>query len=328
MSMTPIVPAPLRSPAPALSPPARAARPLSERPGASLVCAVCGLGGRRAVAEVGDVSCNVRAHASEHFRLWRCAGCGSIHAWDEVDLAHYYAGYPFFDLPMDWRLRIAYREQLRRLEAAGLRHSHHILDYGCGAGAFLDYLRECGYSQVTGYDGYSARFADEAVLRARYDCVLSQDVLEHVAEPQSLLDRFHHLTKPGGLIAIGTPNASAIDLSRSEDYRHALHAPYHRHIFSKQALLDAGAQRRWTLVQYYPTQYANTPVPFLNSRFYLFFMRTLDDTLDCLIEQPPRLGPCLAQLPSALFWGMCGSYRAEETDVMAIFRRRGSRASG
>jgi hypothetical protein len=75
-------------------------------------------------------------------------------------------------------------------------------------------------------------------------------------------------------------------------------------------------------VQYYPTQYANTAVPFLNSPFYLFFMRTLDDTLDCLIEQPPRIGPCLARLPSAMFWGMCGSYRAEETDVMAVFRRR------
>jgi SAM-dependent methyltransferase len=295
--------------------------PLSALPATGLACAVCGVGGRHAVAEVGDVSSNVRAHASERFRLWRCAGCGSIHAQDEVDLAHYYAGYPFFDLPMDWRLRVAYGEQLRRLEAAGLRHSHRILDYGCGAGAFLDYLRECGYANVTGYDGYSPRFASEAVLRERYDCVLSQDVLEHVAEPQSLLDRFHHLAKPGGLIAIGTPNASAIDLSRADDYRHALHAPYHRHIFSKKALLAAGAERRWSLVQYYPTQYANTAVPFLNSRFYLFFMRTLDDTLDCLIEQPPRIGPCLARLPSALFWGVCGSYGAEETDVMAIFRK-------
>ena len=75
-------------------------------------------------------------------------------------------------------------------------------------------------------------------------------------------------------------------------------------------------------MQYHATQYANTRVPFLNSPFYLFFMRTLDDTLDCLLEQPPQIGPLLSRLPEALFWGMCGSYRAEETDVMAIFRRR------
>lgn len=291
-------------------------------PATSVVCAVCGARGNPAVVEVADVSSNVRAYASEQFGLWRCKGCGSIHARDEVDLAHYYENYPFFDLPTDWRLRVAYREQLRRLEAAGLRHGQRVLDYGCGSGAFARYLRECGYTDVTGYDGYNPRFAHDAVLSERYDCVLSQDVLEHVADPQALLDRFHELARPGGLIAIGTPNASAIDLSRAEDYRHALHAPYHRHIFSKQALMAAGVERRWSLVQYYPTQYANTAVPFLNSRFYLFFMRTLDDTLDCLIEQPPRLGPCLAQLPAALFWGMCGSYGAEETDVMAVFRRR------
>jgi SAM-dependent methyltransferase len=283
-------------------------------------CVVCGAAGSSVVAEWSQVSSNVRAFAKELFRLWRCAGCGAIHAADEVDLAHYYAGYPFFRLPLDWRLRTLYAEQLRRLEAAHLERRHRILDYGCGSGNFVRYLESCGYLNVAGFDRYSARFADESVLRREYDCVLSQDVLEHVAEPQSLLDEFHHLTRKGGIIAIGTPNASAIDLTRPENYRHALHAPYHRHIFSTSALLASGARRRWSLVQYYPTQYANTLTPFLNSRFYLFFMRALDDTLDCLLEPPP-LGPLFARLPAALYWGICGASQAEATDVMAVFRK-------
>src|SRR5690606_3905027 len=195
---------PARAPAPPLAPQRPRPAPRGEP---SPVCAVCGAGGAEAVAETSAVRSNVRAHASERFRLWRCAGCGSIHARDEVDLARYYAGYPFFDLPTDWRLRVTHREQLRRLEAAGLRRGDRILDYGGGSGAFVRHLRECGYAGAAGYDGYSPRFADPALLDARYDCVLSQDVLEHVPEPQSLLDRFHHLARPGGLIAIGTPNA-------------------------------------------------------------------------------------------------------------------------
>ncbi len=285
-------------------------------------CPVCGAVGGGAVGETCEVTSNVRAFTEERFRLWRCARCRSIHARDEVDLAHYYSRYPFFDLPLDWRLRFAYEEQLRRLEAAGLKHDDRILDYGCGGGAFLCYLTEKGYPNVAGFDAYNPQFSSDAVLRGRYDCVLSQDVLEHVADPRALLDRYHELTRPGGLIAIGTPNASAIDLGRAEEYRHTLHAPYHRHIFSRAALLGAGVERCWSLVHYYATQYANTRVPFLNSPFYLFFMRTQDDTLDCLLEQPPQIGPLLGQLPAALFWGMCGSYRAEETDVMAVFRRR------
>lgn len=288
--------------------------------GGELTCTVCSAAGRSVVAERALVASNVRAFASEQFHVWRCAGCGSIHARDEADLARYYAGYPFLELPLDWRLRAAYDEQLRRLEAAGLRHEEPVLDYGCGSGAFLRHLAASGYTRATGYDGYNRSFDDRARLERRYACVLAQDVLEHVAEPQALLDHFHDLVEPGGLIAIGTPNASAIDLRRADAYRHTLHAPYHRHIFSMGALVRSGERRGWSLVGQHATQYANTLVPFLNSSFYLFFMRTLDDTLDCLFE-PPRIGPTLRRLPEALYWGLCGAYAAEATDIMVIFRR-------
>jgi SAM-dependent methyltransferase len=282
-------------------------------------CVGCAAQGAAIVSETRAVTSNVRAFAHERFWVWRCGVCRSIHARDEVDLGHYYARYPFFELPLDWRMRAAYAEQRRRLEAAGLRHGERILDYGCGSGAFVRYLRSCGYD-AEGYDGYNPRFADRSLLERRYACVVSQDVLEHVPDPGGLLDRFARLAAPGGLVAIGTPNANAIDLQRAERYRHTLHAPYHRHIFSRAALTAAGERRGWVLQKYYPTQYANTLVPFLNSRFYLFFMGTLDDTLDCLLEQPPRFGPCLARWPAALAWGLCGAYHAEETDVMAMFR--------
>jgi len=191
--------------------------------------------------------------------------------------------------------------------------------------AFVAYLQRSGYHRAVGLDEYNPRFAAKALLTRRYDCVLSQDVLEHVPDPQALLDLFDRLAAPGAIIAVGTPNASAIDLARAEHYRHTLHVPYHRHIFSRAGLIRSGQRRSWQLEQYYPTQYANTLVPFLNSPFYLFFMRTLDDTLDSLLEQPPRLGPCLARWPSALAWGLCGAYFAEETDVMAVFRARACR---
>jgi SAM-dependent methyltransferase len=166
----------------------------------------------------------------------------------------------------------------------------------------------------------SSTFNDPALLEQTYDCVLSQDVLEHVPDPSAWLDELGRLVRPGGLIALGTPNADAIELGQHERYIHALHLPYHRHIFSKQALLSAGTRRGWSVARYYPTQYANTAIPFLNSRFYLYYMSLRDNTLDCLLE-PPVLGPLLARLPLTLFWGLFGSLLAEETDVMAIFRR-------
>lgn len=284
------------------------------------LCHACGERRDVSQAELGVVYSNVRAFALERFWVWRCSLCGSIHAGPDVDLARYYARYPFFNLPLDWRLRALYREQRHRLEAAGVRRQDRILDYGCGSGSFVRYLTASGYEHVVGFDVYNPEYDDTAVLQRRYDCVVAQDVLEHVTEPQLLLDNLQRLLRPRGLIAIGTPNAAAIDLSRSEEYRHTLHAPYHRHIFSRAALLAAGSRRRWSLLTYHATQYANTLVPFLNSRFYQFYARTRDDTLDSLLEQPLQIRPCLAKLPSAVACGLCGYYRAEETDVMAIFR--------
>lgn len=280
-------------------------------------CAVCRERGFDAASEVGRVRSNVRAFHRESFSVWRCRACGSIHAEDEVDLDRYYAAYPFFSMPDDWRLRALYDNQLRRLRRAGVGPRHRILDYGCGSGGFVRHLRRRGVHDAVGYDQYSPAFSDTNALSERYDCVLAQDVLEHVQRPREFLDTLDRLVKPGGLIALGTPNADAIRLDR---HIHALHAPYHRHIFSKRALLSAGEERGWRLERYYPTQYANTLVPGLNSRFYLHYMSVCDDSLDCLME-PPRASPLFLRLASTLFWSLFGFFFAEETDVMVVFRR-------
>lgn len=283
-------------------------------------CPACERSGTDLASESARVRSNVRAFESELFGVWRCRHCRSLHASEEVELARYYRKYPFFALPDDLRLRVMYDNQLRRLRRAGVRREHRILDYGSGSGSFVRHLRARGFSQVFGYDRYSTSFDDAAVLKHRFDCVISQDVLEHVPEPLPWLDEIGNLVEPGGVIALGTPNADAIRLDIPERHVHALHLPFHRHIFSKQALIAAGEQRGWRLEHYYPTQYANTAVPFLNSRFYLYYMRLRDNSLDCLLE-PPRLAPLLARLPLTLFWGIFGALFAEETDVMMVFRR-------
>jgi SAM-dependent methyltransferase len=285
-----------------------------------LSCNICRAEGENLAIEEAQIRSNVRAFAEERFRVWRCRACGSIHARDEVDLARYYARYPFHDLPIDWRLRLMYENQLLRLKRAGLRREHTILDYGCGGGYFVSFLQARGYRHVAGFDEYSEKFRDRRILERRYDCLIAQDLIEHVASPHAMLDEFDGLLGPGGILAIGTPNASAIDLLEPERTIHALHLPYHRHIFSKQALINAGSEHGLELYRYYPTQYANTLFPFLNSAFYLYYTRLIDNSLDALMD-PPKVWPLLARFPLTLFWGFFGYLLSPETDVMAVFRR-------
>lgn len=291
----------------------------SEKIETSATCIVC-RAPRPETAETARVHPNVREFRAETFRVWRCGSCASIHLDEPADLPFYYSRYPFHDLPMDWRIRTMYGSQLKRLARAGVHRKMRVLDYGCGRGDFVRYLRSRGFTDVSGFDEYSDEFGDRSVTERQYDCIISQDVVEHVPSPQGLLDRFHELVVSGGVIAVGTPNASAIDLSRPEAYEHTLHQPYHVHILSKGALLDAGAARGWELLRYYPTMYANTRVPFLNSAFYLYYLTLVDNTLDALME-PPKVLPLLLRPHLTLFWGLFGSFFARETDVMAVFRR-------
>jgi SAM-dependent methyltransferase len=286
--------------------------------GAEFVCNVCEPPAL-AEAELAVVRPNIRKLKEERFAVWRCKRCGSIHAKDEVDLDRYYRDYPFFAVAMDWRLRAMYRVLLRRLTRAGVRKSSRILDYGCGSGKFVQFLKEQGYEQAGGYDAYSEKFRDPSILERKYDCVVSQDVIEHVAEPWELLRTFAGLVEPGGIIAIGTPDAAAIDLDRADDYIHALHQPFHRHILSTNALLGAGRKLGWKLERYYPTMYINTLVPFINSRFVFHYLHCFDNTIDLFFEPVHLNSPKLWSLQT-FFYGFFGYFLAPKTDVMAVFQ--------
>jgi SAM-dependent methyltransferase len=272
------------------------------------------------VIEEAVVRSNVRAFQHESFPVWRCPSCRSIHSAADVDLAAYYRDYPYKQQQLDLMARLFYDNLLRRLRRAGVKRQHRILDYGCGSGHLVRFLHERGYAGAAGYDAYHAAFADPAALSATYDCVIAQDVIEHVPDPLALLQQLGGLVRPGGVIAIGTPNTEAVDLARAADFAHTLHQPYHLHILSKRALLQAGTDLGWDLVRYYPRQYSNTLWPCLNQPFCLYYARCFDDTLDLAFDGP-RFSWRLLTL-RALFYALFGYFFSVETDVMAIFRQK------
>jgi SAM-dependent methyltransferase len=278
-------------------------------------CDICGADGEAALVPVRP---NLRAIRDEQFHVWRCQACGSIHAQETVDLERYYRGYPRSDDSLDWLSRQFLRSHLRRLRRAGVTRAHSIIDFGCGSGKFVHYLRHKGFNPV-GYDAYVERFKDPAPLERRYDVVYSQDVVEHAEDPAQILEQLDRLVVKGGLIVIGTPNASGIDLAKTEKYVHTLHAPFHRHIFSERALRDAGRRLGWELARFYPHTH-NTPIPFLNYRSLLLFLASRDNTIEALGE----LRPSARQIfhPLFLFYGLFGALVPPKSECQLVFRAR------
>ncbi len=285
-----------------------------------LVCNICDAATPRGNGvETADVPSNVRRFRDECFAVWRCPACRCIHASDEVDLDHYYRDYPFQQQRLDGATRAFFRVNLKRLMGGGLRREHTLLDYGCGSGLFLAFLRERGFDRAKGFDAFAEQFNAPDLLKATYDCVFSQDVLEHVAAPRDLLATFDRLTAPGGLIVIGTPNAAAVDLARPETCMHTLHQPYHRTILTKAALIACGRDLGWSVVREFDTPYVNTRIPFLNVRMWNRYSRAHDNTLDLAFE-PFRVNRALMKF-GTLFDGFFGSCRCPANDVMVLFRK-------
>ncbi len=104
-----------------------------------------------------------------------------------------------------------------------------ILDIGCGAGHYLHWLRQMGYSSILGVDvsaaavahcqahGLPARQVDDLIglldsHRDTYDCITMNDVIEHLDRDGlvRVLSRARASLRPGGKLLVKTLNMASI----------------------------------------------------------------------------------------------------------------------
>jgi SAM-dependent methyltransferase len=271
----------------------------------------------KAGAEVEAVPCNVREFSQDLFTLWRCTSCGSLHCAEDADLDRYYARYPLKNQSLTFNDRIGYRNRWRLIQAQGLDSSACVLDYGCGAGLFVEFLRQQGVEHANGYDPFVPAYADRRALEGKYDAVVSYDVIEHSDDPRTFLRSLVDLVKPGGLLVIGTPNAENVSVHRKGDP--SLHVPYHRHILSERALLALGKEAGCEPSQVYQRSFYDSLYPTVNSRFMWRYIQKTGGLLDAAVE-PPRAGLVLRS-PDLLFFALFGYFFPLGDNIVVSFRR-------
>lgn len=98
-----------------------------------------------------------------------------------------------------------------------------VLELGCGSGAFGAALKRSGVREVVGIEqvpsaAEAARARLDRVLVAdverdeldlpagAFDCLVCNDVLEHLVDPWAALKKLRGLLRPGGALVVSLPN--------------------------------------------------------------------------------------------------------------------------
>ncbi|NPV06461.1 MAG: class I SAM-dependent methyltransferase [Anaerolineae bacterium] len=231
-------------------------------------CPLCGEPEGRVVVRRTDLNL---AHQGT-FTVCRCARCGHHYLnprpLPEVMSRFYQGDYDQHQAPQT-RNRLAradrgygHRKRLRLIE----RHipGGVLVDVGSGAGGFVAEVaarpqwRAIAVEPNAEAASACARAGAE-VVRARWeeaslpdesaDVVTLWEVLEHLYDPGWAVAEAYRVLRPGGLLALSTPNRGSLDARLFGPYWVGYELPRHLNVFRQDALADLLRSRGFRVVQ-------------------------------------------------------------------------------
>jgi 2-polyprenyl-3-methyl-5-hydroxy-6-metoxy-1,4-benzoquinol methylase len=130
-----------------------------------------------------------------------------------------------------------------------------VLDVGCGFGESLGYHRNRGcdahgveadanilrVGERYGLQVRHGQFNPEHYERSSFDVVTLDQVIEHLADPVTVLRGIHQVLKPQGQLILSTPNAGGWGARLFGQRWIHWHAPYHQQFFSRASMARAAA---------------------------------------------------------------------------------------
>ena len=151
-------------------------------------------------------------------------------------------------MPEQMRGQLVAAEHIARYRwAASFCDGRRVLDAGCGAGYGAELLNQAGAASVVGIDtstaalalarlavtdGVTCELGDVTALSHpddSFDLVVCFEVIEHVADPERVLDELSRVLRPDGLLLLSSPNRA----------RYVPGNPHHRHEYTRPELEKA-----------------------------------------------------------------------------------------
>jgi len=198
---------------------------------------------RAASRMLEHVPCNHCGHEVTHgvrnvSRLVRCVNCGLIFVNPRPpfeELARQYEG-SYFNCPEptfggyeDYEadredIMGTFRRRMKLIRPLLGPAAPRLLDVGCATGIFLEVARESGWqaegldistyalerAKQKGFEVHTGTLVGAGLPGGRYDVITLWDLIEHVPDPAAVLAECHRLLRPGGVVALSTPDAGSV----------------------------------------------------------------------------------------------------------------------
>lgn len=151
-------------------------------------------------------------------------------------------------------------------EIVGKQNNFSLLDFGCGTGDFLGYVKlqqiqaegiepDAGAravaKKVNKVDTYSVE-ESKAISSESYDVITLWHVMEHIHELHGQLDYFYRWLKPGGKLIIAVPNIESADAKQYGAKWDALDVPRHIYHFAPKQVKQIVEQHQFKFIKQYP----------------------------------------------------------------------------
>jgi len=182
------------------------------------------------------MKCIVCENQMFHLRndLWLCQDCGLISSDMSADPSIYDKSYiikykRYENTEIGYKINdLRYNVIRKHVQANNVK----LLDYGCGVGSFIN-LCNSNNIQANGFDiNPYGKYLDVSILFDRYDIVTFWDSIEHLKEPNKIIQGFN----PEYLF-ICTPSTDDFKGDRSELVRWRHYMPTeHVHYFNLNSL--------------------------------------------------------------------------------------------
>jgi SAM-dependent methyltransferase len=197
------------------------------------------------------------AGKSNGFRLVRCARCGTLFTEtlptpeQAMDYGSYYH---------EWNLRIPRCVQDRRDTLVERFARHRWLDVGCGGGTLMRADGSRGWVPVgtevaptaadavrrEGFEVHLQMLEDAPFADASFDVVSIVEVVEHVADADSLIRSARQVLRPGGALYLTTPHGRGLS-ARTLGLGHFSVRPAGTSRFAAVGTLRSAPTRRYAL---------------------------------------------------------------------------------